>query len=115
MIDVINDEFGTEYEYEDPWERVLAPGTLPTSPPPPQGGGEGPGSPRAAPLDLGRLDGLLAGADLPSEDEEDEDYECAAAAACSQLAPLLGLPAHLHMHAQLDEQLTPAICGVQSQ
>ena len=35
----------------------------------------GPGSPRAATVDLNRLDALLQGADLPSEDEEDEDYE----------------------------------------
>ena len=40
-------------------------------------GGEG-GSPRAggAHVDLNRLDALLLeGGDLPSEDEEDEDYE----------------------------------------
>jgi hypothetical protein len=35
----------------------------------------GPGSPRAAAVDLNRLDNLLEGADLPSDDEEDEDYE----------------------------------------
>lgn len=35
----------------------------------------GPGSPRAAAVDLNRLDTLLEGADLPSDDEEDEDYE----------------------------------------
>jgi len=28
-------------------------------------------------VDLNRLEGLLAGADLPSDDEDDEDYECA--------------------------------------
>jgi len=78
MIDDINDEFGTDYEYEAPWEEVLAPGTLPISPQGVEGvggrGGGDPTSPRAAPVDLGRLDGLLAGADLPSDDEEDEDY-----------------------------------------
>jgi len=79
MIDDINDEFGTEYEYDAPWEEVLAPGTLPISPQGVQGGVGGgdvgdPTSPRAAPVDLGRLEGLLAGADLPSDDEEDEDY-----------------------------------------
>lgn len=35
----------------------------------------GPGSPRAAAVDLNRLDTLLEGADLPSDDEEDEDYQ----------------------------------------
>lgn len=74
MIDDINDEFGTEYEYETPWEQVLAPGTIPTSPGNINGDVGGPGSPRGAPVDLGRLEGLLAGADLPSDDEEDEDY-----------------------------------------
>jgi hypothetical protein len=78
MIDDINDEFGTEYEYDAPWEEVLAPGTLPISPQGVGGIGGGiggdPTSPRAAPVDLGRLEGLLAGADLPSDDEEDEDY-----------------------------------------
>ena len=71
MIDIINDEFGTDYEYEDPWTKVLSPETLPISP---HGVAGGPGSPRAAPVDLGRLDSMLA-ADLPSEDEEDEDYQ----------------------------------------
>lgn len=76
MIDDINDEFGTEYEYDAPWQQILAPGTLPASP---HGAELGPnGSPRAAPVDLGRLEGFLAGADLPSEDEEDEDYEASA-------------------------------------
>ncbi|KAL4521386.1 hypothetical protein Ndes2437B_g08023 [Nannochloris sp. 'desiccata'] len=80
MIDDINDEFGTEYEYDAPWEEVLAPGTFPISPQGVEGGGGcgggggDPTSPRAAPVDLGRLEGLLAGADLPSDDEEDEDY-----------------------------------------
>ena len=45
--------------------------TPPPAPPP----GAGPGSPRAAAVDLNRLDTLLEGADLPSDDEEDEDYE----------------------------------------
>jgi hypothetical protein len=74
MIDDINDEFGTEYEYEATWEEVLAPGTLPISPPGVGGVGGDPTSPRAAPVDLNRLEGLFAGADLPSDDEEDEDY-----------------------------------------
>jgi len=72
MIDIINDEFGTEYEYDTPWEQVLAPGTLPVSP---NAADLGVSSPRHAPVDLGRLEGMLAGADLPSEDEEDEDYQ----------------------------------------
>jgi hypothetical protein len=73
MIDDINDEFGTDYEYDAPWQEVLAPGTLPVSPPGAGGAGD-PMSPRAAPVDLNRLDSLFAGADLPSDDEEDEDY-----------------------------------------
>ncbi len=32
MVDLINDEFGTEYELETPWQQILAPGTLPKSP-----------------------------------------------------------------------------------
>jgi hypothetical protein len=30
MIDELNDEFGTEYEYDDGWEQILSPETLPT-------------------------------------------------------------------------------------
>ncbi len=30
MIDELNDEFGTDYEYDDRWEKVLSPETLPT-------------------------------------------------------------------------------------
>ena len=74
MIDDINDEFGTDYEYETPWEEVLAPGTLPISPQNAGGINGDPTSPRGVPVDLDRLEGLLAGADLPSDDEEDEDY-----------------------------------------
>lgn len=32
MVDLINDEFGTEYEDETPWTQILAPNTLPRSP-----------------------------------------------------------------------------------
>lgn len=32
MIDLINDEFGTNYEDETSWEQVLLPSTLPRSP-----------------------------------------------------------------------------------
>ena len=132
MVDLINDEFGTEYELETPWETILDPATIPKSPNaaggarsalcarlvvpprchtgpwrergrggprvcfphpyftlsgpagagancptralPPRCTGAVPGSPRGAVVDLGRLEGLLEGADLPSEDEEDEDY-----------------------------------------
>lgn len=79
MIDIINDEFGTEYEYEEPWDKILAPGTIPVSPGAVDmaagGAGGVPMSPRGAPVDLDRLEGLLAGADLPSDDEDDEDYD----------------------------------------
>ena len=30
MIDELNDEFGTDYEYDDPWQKILSPETLPT-------------------------------------------------------------------------------------
>ena len=30
MIDELNDEFGTDYDYEDPWQKILSPETLPT-------------------------------------------------------------------------------------
>ena len=30
MIDELNDEFGTDYEYDDAWEKILTPETLPT-------------------------------------------------------------------------------------
>ena len=30
MIDELNDEFGTDYEYDDRWEKILSPETLPT-------------------------------------------------------------------------------------
>ena len=30
MIDELNDEFGTDYEYSDPWMKILSPETLPT-------------------------------------------------------------------------------------
>jgi hypothetical protein len=39
MIDLINDEFGTEYEDDTPWQQVLLPETLPRSPMSPGGGG----------------------------------------------------------------------------
>lgn len=32
MLDLINDEFGTEYEDDTPWQQILEPGTLPRSP-----------------------------------------------------------------------------------
>lgn len=32
MIDLINDEFGTNYEDETSWEQILLPSTLPRSP-----------------------------------------------------------------------------------
>ena len=45
MVDLINDEFGTEYEDDTPWRLILAPGTLPRSP---QGAAAGePARPRA--------------------------------------------------------------------
>lgn len=37
MVDLINDEFGTEYEDDTPWQQILAPGTLPRSPAQAQG------------------------------------------------------------------------------
>jgi hypothetical protein len=39
MIDLINDEFGTEYEDDTPWQQVLLPETLPRSPMEPGGVG----------------------------------------------------------------------------
>ena len=33
MIDLINDEFGTLYDDDTPWQQILAPETLPHSPP----------------------------------------------------------------------------------
>lgn len=72
LIDLINEEFGTEYEYNVPWHQILVADTLPPSPrlAANQGGVTIPQT-----IDLGRLEGLLEGADLPSEDDEDEDYK----------------------------------------
>ena len=90
MIDIINDEFGTNYEYHQSWEEILRPGEpLPLSPRATAegavgGGGGGAlfnadlqaadGSGRGH-VDLNRLDLLLNDVELPSEDEEDEDYD----------------------------------------
>jgi hypothetical protein len=71
LIDSINEEFGTEYEYNVPWDQILASGTLPASPR--LAADQGLLNPQT--IDLGRLEGLLEGADLPSEDEDDEDYK----------------------------------------
>jgi len=71
MLDIINDEFGTDYDYDTPWDQVLAPGTIPLSPTT----ADAEGLPQSAPVDLTRLESMLAGADLPSEDDEDEDYQ----------------------------------------
>jgi len=65
MIDEINDEFGTDYEYEDPWTSILIPGRIPRhkfydcDSPNQQPGGN------TSLLDM----------ELPSNDESDSDYK----------------------------------------
>jgi hypothetical protein len=71
LIDSINEEFGTEYEYNVPWDQILVSDTLPPSP----RLAADQGLVNHQTIDLGRLEGLLEGADLPSEDEDDEDYK----------------------------------------
>jgi hypothetical protein len=70
MIDEINDEFGTEYEYEDTWETILSPNTLPTE--------HDLYDFRTAEecLNGGQKSSWLDALELPSEgDESDEDFE----------------------------------------
>ena len=57
---------------EDLWTKILDPATLPKSPSAPTAAG-GDAAARSG-VDLGRLNTLQEGAELPSEDEEDEDY-----------------------------------------
>lgn len=66
ILSLINDEFGTEYELEDGWEQILDSSTLP--PGEAAGGGTGATGEETANL-------LVRGADLPSEDDEDSDFE----------------------------------------
>ena len=77
MIDLINDEFGTDYDVETPWQDIFAPGTLYADASPHQQTANGHSVQHdGPPVNLGRLDALLLeGADLPSEDEDDEDYK----------------------------------------
>lgn len=66
MIDEINDEFGTDYDYEESWEKILLPDSLPKHEHYDfQSVGES-----------GNLKQMswLEGLELPSEDESDEDF-----------------------------------------
>jgi hypothetical protein len=65
MIDEINDELGTDYDYEEVWERILAPGTLPDH--------EHYDLKTAAECQNAPKS-WLDGIELPSEDESDEDF-----------------------------------------
>ncbi|RMZ55072.1 hypothetical protein APUTEX25_005698, partial [Auxenochlorella protothecoides] len=67
ILSLINDEFDTEYGLEDGWQQILEPGSLPAS----DGAEEG----EAVAVGEGGAGLLVGGADLPSEDEEDSDFE----------------------------------------
>lgn len=65
MIDEINDEFGTDYDYEDAWEKILIPGSLPE-----HDIYDFKTSAECQNASKSWLDTL----NLPSEDESDEDF-----------------------------------------
>lgn len=65
MIDEINDEFGTDYDYEDSWEKILVPGSLPD-----HDIYDFKTSAECQHTSRSWLDTL----ELPSEDESDEDF-----------------------------------------
>lgn len=65
MIDEINDEFGTDYDYEDSWEKILMPGSLPE-----HEIYDFKTSAECKNTAKSWLDNL----ELPSEDESDEDF-----------------------------------------
>lgn len=65
MIDEINDELGTDYDYEDSWETILIPGSLPE-----HEIYDFKTSAECENASKSWLDVL----DLPSEDESDEDF-----------------------------------------
>ena len=65
MIDEINDELGTEYEYDDIWEKILIPGTLPE-----HDIYDFKTSAECQDASKSWLDTM----DLPSEDDSDEDF-----------------------------------------
>ena len=72
MIDDINDEFGTDYDYEDNWEKILLHGDDHRHRYYDQDN-----SSASKPFQLSNETSLLHGADLPSDEDSDEDYRCA--------------------------------------
>lgn len=71
MLSLINDEFGTDCDLEDPWENVLTPTDLQDL------GFASASSESVQPtMSVSAATSLsfVSGADLPSEDEEDSDY-----------------------------------------
>ncbi|KAI8112291.1 hypothetical protein M9434_003614 [Picochlorum sp. BPE23] len=66
MIDEINDEFGTDYDYEESWEKILLPDSLPKH--------EHYDFQTVEECEAMRQISWLDGLELPSEDESDEDF-----------------------------------------